>query len=149
MSGSCRPPHSPVLSSSPECPPLFDCAVSSGDPISVWIRLEGELDLASVPQMTQVLRQSAASARLIVVDLRGVTFMDCAGLQVIIAAESDARRRGARFVLAPGPAQVERLLELVGLAEHFDRIDPGQAATIVALKSSIARPAGLLGGSII
>lgn len=88
----------------------------------MWVRLWGELDLAGVPLLAQALRQSAASAPLLVIDLRGVTFMDCTGLQAIIAAEVSARRCGAQLALVTGPV-VNRLLELVGLAKRFTRID--------------------------
>ena len=51
------------------------------------IAVTGELDLASAPELEQVLeRFSDEPTELLVIDLRGVDFMDSTGLSIIVKA---------------------------------------------------------------
>lgn len=56
-------------------------------------------------------------------DLRQLTFMDSAGVHAIIKADAQARSNARRLVLVRGPAQIDRLLELVGLSDQLEIID--------------------------
>jgi anti-anti-sigma factor len=106
--------------------PSFECVVSGGHRNAVWIRLGGELDLANSRQLTQTLRQAVAGHRLTVVDLRDLTSIDSTGLQAIIDADNRARRHGAKLVLIRGPAQVDQLFEVTGLADTLEIVSlPG------------------------
>jgi anti-sigma B factor antagonist len=70
-----------------------DAAASSErprDPDVHAIRLVGELDVAAVPALVSQLNEAAdAPERTVLVDLAGVTFMDCAALRPLL----DARER--------------------------------------------------------
>jgi hypothetical protein len=59
-------------------------------------------------------------ARLIVVDLRELEFMDCSGLRVVWAAH---RREGERLVLVRGPDHVQRVFEISGLVTLLRFVD--------------------------
>jgi anti-anti-sigma factor len=48
-----------------------------------------------------------------VLDLREVSFMDSAGLRLVL----EASRAGASFAVVRGPREVQRLFDLVGLDE--------------------------------
>jgi anti-sigma B factor antagonist len=102
----------------------FGCDLEFGGCAAAWVRAYGESDLASAPQLKQTLADALGAMRLVVLDLRQLTFVDGTGLQVIIEANSRARRSGWRVLLVQGPAQVDRLLEIVGLAGRLEIIDP-------------------------
>jgi anti-anti-sigma factor len=54
-----------------------------------------------------------------VLDLRGVTFMDSAGLKAILRASEFAESHGHTLVLRRGPRQVQRLIELTGVRDRL------------------------------
>jgi anti-sigma B factor antagonist len=51
----------------------------------------------------------------LVVDLAHVTFMDCAGVEVLLSLKRQAQRQGGRLLLVGIPPPVWRLLRIVGL----------------------------------
>ena len=95
------------------------------------LRLHGELDLASSGELEAELERLVGSgARPVIVDLRALEFMDSTGLSVLIKAHYRAEQSGARLVLVKGPPQVQRLLELTGVADRVTLADtPEQAQT--------------------
>ncbi len=75
--------------------------------------LEGELDLAAVPELREQLTEAARGAdRGVVLDMAEVTFVDSSALRELLRAHSGLRDAGRELVLAGvGPA-VARLFEL-------------------------------------
>ena len=64
---------------------------------TVLLELRGELDIATVSQVTQALDglvPGADGVRHIVVDLRGLTFMDASGLNELIRRTTTPTRIG-------------------------------------------------------
>ena len=93
----------------------FRCDVArDGD--DVRITLEGELDLATSPQVEAVLREPCdhGVARR-VLDLSGLTFMDSSGLRVVLVADAAGRRDGPALVVVKGPPSVQRVFEITGV----------------------------------
>jgi anti-sigma B factor antagonist len=91
---------------------------------AVTLVLSGELDLLSSPMLEQALEGAYRSnAELIVVDLRGLEFMDSTGLHRLIAAQQRAIQSGQRFGLVRGGEQVQRLFDLTGIAELLTIVD--------------------------
>ena len=80
----------------------------------------GELDIATAPRLAETLRRTPARAPIIL-DLTGVTFMDCAGLHPILHAHYDIARR-TPLILVPTPA-ISRLLRLADI-QHVLRSRP-------------------------
>ena len=80
------------------------------------IAISGELDLASSAALEQELDRVVDSADdLVVVDLRGLEFMDSTGLSTLVKAHHRAEQAGKRFRLIRGTQQVQRLLSLTGV----------------------------------
>lgn len=76
----------------------------------------GELDLATAPILESRLRELDLSGYgRLVLDLRELSFVDCAGLSVVVAADGRARRGGAALKVLCGPGPVRRVLALTGL----------------------------------
>ncbi|HEY5430139.1 MAG TPA: STAS domain-containing protein [Solirubrobacteraceae bacterium] len=108
-----------------------------------WVHLAGELDIASAARLEGMLRRAQLRARLVVLDLRDLTFMDSRGVRVIVYANLRARRAGRRLVLLRGPSQIQRLFALSGASELLQIVDlaPGEPAVQVLLQLAHDDPA--------
>ncbi len=93
----------------------------------VVVSVSGEIDMASLPRITEVVRQRLTAARLhtAIVDLEQVGFASSAVLELLMLASNAAGRREVRLLVVPGTGRVSRLLELTGLSALFE-----QAATV-------------------
>jgi anti-anti-sigma factor len=90
----------------------------------VVVRLEGELDLASVPVLERELeRAEVGDAAKVVLDLRDLRFIDSTGLRTIFTAHARAQERGREFAVTRGPEQVQRLLAITRLGERLRVVD--------------------------
>ena len=84
------------------------------------IVVSGELDIASAPELEQVLDQiQPEQTKLVIVDLRELEFMDSTGLSIIVRAHQRLAEEGCELTLVQGPPQVQRLLDLTGVAERL------------------------------
>lgn len=105
----------------------FRVEVRNADATTV-ISVSGELDLASSPALEEELERVAQSdAQLVVVDLRGLEFMDSTGLSVLVRAHQRAEENGRRLGLVNGSQQVQRLLTLTGVADRLTLTDVPEA----------------------
>jgi anti-anti-sigma factor len=84
----------------------------------------GELDLWTVPVVERELEQlREAGFRILVLDLRKLSFLDVAGLRLILRWSAAARDDGSRFAVIPGASCVQRLFELTATADQVQFID--------------------------
>jgi anti-anti-sigma factor len=91
---------------------------------AVVIVLGGELDLASSPQLEQSLEQVwTTDADPLVIDLRELEFMDSTGLSIIVRAQQRMTEDGRQLSIVRGSQQVQRLLDLTGVAERLRLVD--------------------------
>jgi anti-sigma B factor antagonist len=90
----------------------------------VLLSLQGEIDLATAPKLEAALERALRdSARRVLVDLRGVEFMDSSGLSLLVRHDRLARSAARRLVLIKGPPQVHQVFELTRLTEHLTIVD--------------------------
>ena len=90
------------------------------------IALTGELDLSGAGALQRAL--GAVDGGPLVIDLRGLTFMDSSGLRAIAVAAQRAQHAGRRFALIPGAAQVMRVFDITRMRERLEFVsDPGAA----------------------
>jgi anti-anti-sigma factor len=107
--------------------PLQLVVDAAADRDVVSVSATGELDLSTAPELEHSLVASQTDGRHVVLDLRGVTFMDSSGLRVILAADARARSSGARFVLVQGPPSVQRVFQLTLLDRRLEFVaDPDE-----------------------
>lgn len=106
----------------PAEPSAFVCTWSNQDAGAAWVRAVGELDLAAVAQLTEALHDAQHRARLVVLDLRELTFLDSAGVHAIADASIDARRKGRRLLLLRAPDRVQRAFELTGTCNDVEAL---------------------------
>ena len=86
----------------------------------VVLRLDGELDLASVPTLENAMADATFDGMAeIVLDLRGLEFIDSTGLRAILLQDKRSTERGQAFALVRGSEQVQRLLDMTHVEEHL------------------------------
>ena len=119
--------------------------------------MSGELDLLTGPGLHARIGRAMAQRHGdgLVLDLSGVTFMDCVGLQPILRGRN---RLGHRLYLRAVPARVLRLFILADVADSLrilpgeqswpDEAGPGRCGIILddLFDHRPARPAGRLPG---
>jgi len=83
--------------------------------------LDGELDLASVPQFEDAVENVSTddAPSTIVLDLRGLEFIDSTGLRAILSQDKRSAEQGQTFALVRGSEQVQRLMQMTRVDEHL------------------------------
>jgi anti-sigma B factor antagonist len=106
-------------------------AARSGD--TAWVSLGGELDVYATPSLRSALRNvEETSPRTLVLDLRGLEFLDSSGLAVLLGAHERAAAAGDREVklVIAGSRAVESLFETLRAQDFLDIVD--DPATLVS-----------------
>ena len=103
--------------------PQFIARIESRNGVA-RIALEGELDMATVPVLSDHLeRFETDGVAGIMLDLRDVTFVDCSGLRIFLAARERSQANGHRFILVGASPGARRLFELTGTEFLLDEQD--------------------------
>ena len=90
------------------------------------VALRGELDLLTVSKVAEVLdglEPRADGLRHVVLDLRGLTFMDVLGLKELIRQNEFARSNRHNLAVVRGTAAIQRVLELTGVEDVLVLVD--------------------------
>jgi anti-anti-sigma factor len=86
----------------------------------IRVALSGELCLGTAEEAEDELRRTEwESYEQIVLDLRGVSFIDARGLLVIFGLHERCRDTGTCLAILPGSRNVQRLFVLTGLIERL------------------------------
>jgi len=87
---------------------------ADGDTVIV----RGEVDMATAPQLRDLLNElvDGGSTRILL-DCRGLEFLDSSGIGVLVAVRKRLGEDGALTLEAP-PAHVRKVLELTGVSGH-------------------------------
>lgn len=101
-----------VVEQGTEVPWGFEVRVGP-DREKVWVQPAGELDLAAVSELGEQVRQliEVGFARLII-DLRALSFIDVAGLRLLLDLAEQASRDSWRLSLIQGGRQPRRIFAL-------------------------------------
>ncbi|HET9105095.1 MAG TPA: STAS domain-containing protein [Solirubrobacteraceae bacterium] len=87
---------------------------------TVCVRPVGELDLATVAELRErVLELVQAGFASVLIDLRRLSFIDVAGLRLLLQLSQRATEDGWRLSLRQGDQRVRRLFELTGTAQRL------------------------------
>lgn len=90
-------------------------------PTGQVIRVRGELDLASAPQLAAALADSTGgSSDPVTLDLAGVTFIDSSALRTLVLAGRDLSEAGRTLQIGPRSDMVTRVLEMTHLDQHTE-----------------------------
>jgi anti-sigma B factor antagonist len=91
---------------------------------------KGELDLSGAAVLEAELDRLAEEPELgsVVLDLRGLEFMDSSGLRLVVLADMRAREAGRRFSLIRGGDTVHRVFEITRMSERLDFVESPEDA---------------------
>ena len=78
------------------------------------LRLGGELDIASVAELNEVLDSTREPQ--VVIELSALTFVDSSGAAALVRAKQEAESEGRSLVLRAPSKAVNRVCELLGMA---------------------------------
>jgi anti-anti-sigma factor len=109
----------------PSEPPPFSCTATTLDG-TVTVAPTGELDMGTCPLLEQEMtRGRDDGAGTLVVDLRGVSFIDSSAIHLLLrwAEEADRSRLALRVI--PGDGRVRRVFEVTGVTERLCPPDRG------------------------
>ena len=92
------------------------------------IALIGEMDLVSAGEFNSTFERvvSDSAIRHLVVDLRGLSFIDSTGLEGIFRADTKARRDGFNLAVVKGPPLINRIFLLTGADRRLVMVDDPQ-----------------------
>jgi anti-sigma B factor antagonist len=118
-----------MIEERPGTPLSSICSVRAEQHLDTTIvRLYGEFDLSG-EQPLQALLEDLADAKptTLVVDLRGLTFIDSTGLRILVSLMNDAAREGFDFAVLCSEGSVRSVLRETGLDGVLPVIDPAGA----------------------
>jgi anti-anti-sigma factor len=93
------------------------------------LRPSGELDIAGAGDLVAAIDRECSEHHDLTIDLSALTFIDCAGLRVLLYASARTTSDGSTFRLIRGPERVQRLFRLTGVEA---RLPFGPLLTAVA-----------------
>lgn len=83
------------------------------------VRVRGELDFGTTPQLVAAMAGLPAPGQHLVLDLSGLTFCDSSGLGALIAAHKATLARGGKLYLAAVAPNVMTAITVTSLDELF------------------------------
>jgi anti-anti-sigma factor len=90
---------------------------------STRLALIGELDLATLHLLEHELERIEPTEKRLVLDLRGLEFVDSSGLHALLRADRRLSDAGGQLTIVRGPRAVERLFRLTGLDTRLRIVD--------------------------
>lgn len=93
------------------------------------ITVKGEIDLATAPELSEVVRGILETARHLVIDLDQVGFLDSTGLSVLVASHRRITSQGGSMVLVCNNARCMKVMNITGLSRVFTFCPSTAAAT--------------------
>ena len=105
-------------------PPAFRVLTNESG-ARVEIAIQGELDLATAPQLDAEFERVGAldGIEFVVVDLRELAFLDSTGLEAIVKFDARSRAAGVEVAVVRGPRAVERLFAVMQLDRKLRIVD--------------------------
>ena len=117
-----KPSHSPLLMppSASVCRDVLGLRVEFRLDVPVVAEVSGDVDIATAPQLCETLLLAVQRyGPSISVDLQGVTFLDCSGVNALLATARGARLEGGHVQVTRWSARAWRVITLVGLQDLF------------------------------
>jgi anti-sigma B factor antagonist len=90
---------------------------------AVVARPSGDLDMATVPRLREAVEREREEGDVLVLDLRGLAFLDTSGMRYVVEQHS-----GRELTLVRGTDAVQRIFEIAGLEEELSWVDDPEDA---------------------
>jgi anti-sigma B factor antagonist len=105
----------------------FNTTLRAGDAV---IALSGELDLSGAPALDDEIGRLAAAdgVERVVLDLRGLEFLDSSGLRTVALAHRRLAATGRDLVLVRGTETVQRVFAITRMDERLRFVDSPESA---------------------
>jgi anti-anti-sigma factor len=102
----------------------FSISTSDRDGRAI-VLVRGELDLATAPDLEEVVCERLDAGQEVVLDLRELDFMDSSGLRVLVTAHARAVDGGPRFAVVRPPegGAVAKILAIAGVDQELELVD--------------------------
>lgn len=94
----------------------------------VVLRVIGEVDLATIDEMRDALRDQVVDRTTLIADFAGVAFISVAGVRLLLRTDRTLHERDGRFIIWRPHRAVERVIDLIG--DHSLDIHHGPLAAI-------------------
>jgi anti-sigma B factor antagonist len=92
---------------------------------SVRVAPVGELDIATVEKLrAEVERLREAGFSDLVLDLRGVRFLDSTGLRFVLELDGATRADGQELAIIRGPEVVHRIFDVTQVSDRLLFVEP-------------------------
>lgn len=94
----------------------FSIEVTSGKR-AVTVRVAGELDAANAPELGNVLLTSGHGGRQVLLDLDETSFIDSAGIRILVRSMWDLQATGSQLRLVEVSPMAENILRITGILD--------------------------------
>lgn len=102
------------------------------------VRVSGELDLSTAPELQDRLSELCSGDRSVVLDLTDLSFIDSSGLGVLVSAHKRLAARGRQIVLAGVQRRPEAVLKMTKLDFFIPMFDDQEQAVSGVLDEGAA-----------
>jgi anti-sigma B factor antagonist len=103
-------------------PGNFDISTQHSDGALV-VSPRGEIDMATIGLLKDAIAAERAQGDDLVIDLRGVSFMDSSGLRYVLELNRLAEQEGFALRVVRGPVAVQRVFEVSGIQSLLAFVD--------------------------
>jgi anti-anti-sigma factor len=104
----------------------------AGDGAGVVLRLRGELDAATAPELERELTGLAQTGPVLVLDLHELSFLDSLGLNMLFRAHEWALTQDVALRIVRAPVHVQRLIALAAMEASLGPFYADAAAALRA-----------------
>ncbi len=118
--------------------PLFGVTVERLEK-TCFIRAHGELDRSTADRLRLTLDSARADGMTALLDLSAVTFMDTAGLRVLLSSARAIEADDWAWFIVRASSAVWRLVELSGTGSQLPLVAPANALSLRASPNSGSR----------
>jgi anti-sigma B factor antagonist len=112
----------------------MDMQVTAIAPNAARVVLVGRLDMAGSAQIDLAFNAAAGANRNIIVDMSAVTFVASIGIRTLVIGAKTVQRRGGKLLLLNPQADVEQVLETIGVTDLLP-IMRDEAEAMAAIRS--------------
>jgi anti-sigma B factor antagonist len=106
------------------------------------IRASGELDRSTVDRLSSALDAARADGVMALLDLSAVSFIDSAGLRVLLRSARDTDAHDWAWFIVRASRAVWRLVELSGTTSQLPLVAPPSSMRIAPLRAAPLRLVG-------
>jgi RNA polymerase sigma-B factor len=109
------------------------------------VNVVGEIDAATVGDLTSVLAAMVADSLGVVIDISRVTLLDAAAVGTLVGARRSADIQGIPWVVVGARGLVLETLEVTGVAKHlgvYDELDQALPALAASVGQAVGDPGG-------